>query len=189
VASIGATLFMWFRREGFRNYTDVERKIAEMDKVLESSLREINKMGIAVVHEVEEKHKATLFLYELMEEKMNELKSEVWNKPALVHEALDEDVVSEMVAQYIKIHSGNLQDSSENHDLDAENIFDDIITNEVSIEEEISNNYKERPKFTNSKHKIIWELYNRGFGVLEIAKELNMGQGEVKLIMDLNNIA
>lgn len=37
----------------------------------------------------------------------------------------------------------------------------------------------------NNKHKEILSLYNKGMSVSEIAKALNLGQGEVKLIIDL----
>jgi DNA-binding NarL/FixJ family response regulator len=42
-----------------------------------------------------------------------------------------------------------------------------------------------KPSAVNPKHKEILKLANEGQKPAEIAKELNMGQGEVRLILDL----
>ncbi len=41
------------------------------------------------------------------------------------------------------------------------------------------------PQFTNPKHQEINTLVQRGYSVADIAKTLNIGQGEVKLILEL----
>lgn len=59
---------------------------------------------------------------------------------------------------------------------DAEHINDEL----NSIEEAA----KAEPQVPNTKEQIL-ELYKEGKNILEISKLLNMGQGEVKLIIDL----
>jgi DNA-directed RNA polymerase specialized sigma24 family protein len=42
-----------------------------------------------------------------------------------------------------------------------------------------------RPDLRNKRNERIYALFDEGVPLLEIARELNMGQGEVKLILDL----
>jgi len=41
------------------------------------------------------------------------------------------------------------------------------------------------PRLVNDKYRSVFELYNKGLSVAEIARSLGIGQGEVKLVLEL----
>ena len=181
IFSLGAMLVMRRREQGRKDSAEIGKSIADLDAALDASIAEINKMGASVLKEIDEKYQAMLFMYNLMEDKQKELTNEVWKNSEGHSEALDGDVVSEMVAQYIEAHSAKLRlirDES-----DAEPPEDDELSDEV--EDVAPLIFSQRPKFANPRHKQIWEIHEQGQNVPDIAKELGIGQGEVKLILEL----
>ena len=149
--------------------------IAELDKALDAALTEINNLGSLVQKELEEKHQTMLFLYDLVEEKHKEI-SEV-SDSAIIAE------MSELMEQYIKTHwlkSVSVVSDSVDEVQDFDELADD--TEDFDSADSF---YRKRPSFANSRHEQIWDLREEGRNVSEIAKELGMGQGEVKLILDL----
>ena len=186
-------LFIVRKREKSRQSIDSERiskAIEDLDAAVDSAIKEINKLGALVQNEIDEKYKSTLFLYNLVEEKQKE-----------IAESSDSEVIAEMVAQYVKVHSEKLKQMTEAsvaevmqvaatakatqkiiHRVEPESIVAEV-ESEPSPPEIIKP--KTPPKFSNSKHKQIWEMRESGKTPTAIAKELNMGQGEVKLILDL----
>jgi len=157
------------RRERERDNKEAERiakTIEDLDAALNAALAEINKLGALIQKEVDEKYKSVLFLYNLVEDKQKE-----------IEESTDSEVISEMIAQFIDAHSTKLRSIAETS---SEPIVFDVLE-----KPKINKDEKKCPKFTNPKHKQIWEMREKGQNVPEIAKELSMGQGEVKLILDL----
>ncbi|MCL2216058.1 MAG: DUF6115 domain-containing protein [Defluviitaleaceae bacterium] len=181
--SMGALLVLRRREKNHRDSIDIEKRIADLDTTLDASLSEINKMGTLVLKEIDEKYQAILFMYNLMQDKQKELTNEVWNNPNGNSES--SDVVSEMVAQYIEAHSAKLQLIKD----EATAVADD--RDSRSHKEGSGESaplpliFTKRPAFSNPRHKQIWEMHEQGLNVPDIARELGMGQGEVKLILEL----
>jgi len=193
VLSLTALFVLRRREQNYKEYAEVERKINELDAALDGSVAELNKMGAAIVKEIDEKYQTMMFLYNLMEDKQNELKNDVWSGGENSHDHLDEVAVSEMVASYVEAHSAKLRLINEDAVKEAaklaamaaaENDNSEAESKEAT-EAERPKIYNKRPSFSNPRHKKIWELYSEGQNISEIAKKLSMGQGEVKLILDL----
>jgi len=146
---------------------DVEEAVAEMDKAMDAALTEINKMGSLVQKELNDKYNEILFLYNLISDKQKE-----------IHE--EGDIVSEMVEQYLQTHKAQLQVLGADVLSKTQNAT--IINEQPEV---INPPVKSRPKFSNPRHEEIWNMRELGNNVATIAKELGMGQGEVKLILDL----
>ena len=204
VVSLGA-LFAIRRRElNRKDSIIISRVLEDLDAASDTSLSEINKMGALVLKEIDEKYQALLFLYNLMEDKQKELTSEVWKAPEN-HEPIDGDVVSDMVAQYIEVHSAKLR-QIENNDARVSDEVDSA--DEVSAGEELSSSldsasvvvhdevenvpapapsvlFSKRPNFANPRHEQVWNLHEQGLNIPDIAKQLSIGQGEVRLILEL----
>jgi len=153
-------------REEVRAVADV---VAELDKSLDAAIIEINKMGSLVQKDITDKHNEILFLYNLILDKQKE-----------IEHVKDGEIISEMVEQYLQTHSAQLQ-------LLAEENATINSTPEINNVEEVEEVKKERkrPVFTNPKHEEIWNRRELGQSNAEIAKDMNIGQGEVKLILDL----
>jgi len=161
--------------------------IAELDAALNSALDEINKLGALVLADADEKHKAMLFLYSLADEKQKE-----------ISEISDGTVVAEKLAKYIETYeSKRVAPEAKPQAVPASASPVEQIAALPSIEpappvlpmqiEEppLPPEPKKPPTFTSPKHKKIWEMREDGKVIAEIAKELGLGQGEVKLILNL----
>lgn len=160
------------RREQTREKSDeIAKTIEDLDKTLDSALSELNKMGELIRTDIDEKYKAILFLYELIESKQKEI---------------EEQADAETVAHLTEKAKLRLIDFTIADEPKPENTSSPEGSSNTAIPETPpASAEKKRPVFINPKHKQIWEMRETGQNISDIAKELGMGQGEVKLILDL----
>jgi len=191
VFSLTAMLVVRRREKERDDSYKIAKTVEELDTALNAALTEINRMGALIQADVDEKYKSVLFLYNLVEDKQKE-----------IAESADGEVISEMMAQYIEEHGDKLRQLAKPSELGHSEVINSEVTNsEIRLSEpaqtepapQVFENFQEKTepenkkpqKFANAKHKQIWEMRDSGQAVSDIAKTLDMGQGEVKLILDL----
>ena len=197
VFSLVAMLILRHKEKNREYVKNIDKAIADLDAALDTAVNEINKLGVIVQNELDEKYKAMLFLYNLVEDKQKEMA-----------ESADSNVVSEMLANYLETHGSAIQlmDGAPSEDVNAVAAIGDgnnavgiaVAQTDVFIGESEGNInnigdmgdspslvVKKHPRFVNPVHKRIWEMREQGRSLPDIAKDLGMGQGEVKLILDL----
>jgi len=176
VFSLAAMLVVRRREKKIEDEREVGKTVEELDAALDSALKEINRLGSLIQTEIDEKYKSMLFLYNLVDDKKKE-----------IEESADSDVISEMMEKYIVTHGEKLRMIT-SQDL-PETSAQPISPSDVSQEEKealFSETVEKKPKkISNPRHKQIYDMREDGKNPAEIAKELSMGQGEVKLILDL----
>jgi hypothetical protein len=69
----------------------------------------------------------------------------------------------------------------DNADSSMDDIFAEIDKADIDFDEVLENDFKD----DGNANDIILEMYHNGRSVIEIAKELGLGVGEVKLVIDL----
>lgn len=151
------------------NHDDIESAV---DAVTDVALDEINKTSQLVLDELNEKYKALLFVYQLMDDKHKVVGAE--KAVSEGNSSWDSVVGEEDSPQDIAQDSGN----SEKVELDI-SIGDELDIKPMVEELQVSLS-------THPKYGIIKELLDGGIAISEIAKRLNMGQGEVQLIIGLS---
>ena len=135
-----------------------EDAVGRIDAAADAALDEINKTARLILDEIQEKYQAMLFLYNLLEEKKKEIA------------ALTEVVEGLRVPagrnkpSKLTVHSGSAG---------------------VNIRPVPSLKQAPRGNNINIRYERVKEMYAEGIPVTEIAKALNMGQGEVRLVIDL----
>lgn len=176
VFALGALLVVRRRDRDREKVKSIEKSIAELDATLDSALTEINKLGSIVLKEMEEKHKAMMFLYSIVDDKHKE-----------IIESSDSDVVSEKLAQYMEAYNERLESIAASAAAIPPHVVETPPLEEPPeyIPPPPPLKVRKRPNFTNPRHKKVWELREQGQKVPDIAKELGMGQREVKLILDM----
>lgn len=120
----------------------IGHKLNEFDSSINNAdiaLNELNDMSQIVFKQFDEKYQELLFLYNLVDEKKQELDG---MSPAPVAKPITKKM-------------------------------------DITISDET------RPGFSNQRYKEISKLKNDGMNVSEIAKTLNIGKGEVSLILEL----
>ena len=127
-----------------------------VDNVTDAALDEINRLSRLILDELDEKHNSLLFMYQLMDDKKKELES--------INTRLDTE--TEVDTSFI--HQG------------AKEIPSPKIVQNLGINRNQTINVLAHYKYLEIK-----ELQNKGLSAQEIARQLGIGQGEVKLIIGL----
>ena len=70
---------------------------------------------------------------------------------------------------------------TESTDMESEDIFAEVDQTELDFEDELEEEFQEN----ENSNDIILEMYKNGNSIIDIAKQLGLGVGEVKLVIDL----
>jgi len=204
-----------------KDKTETDENIEKMvDAAVDVALEEVMRTSQLVLDELNEKYKALLFMYQLMDDKHKELEDKAVEVEAasseqvFSEELIPEEVPSEPEIKVIEqFHEppaeievtleeaeafleevipeeekGSWLDRMINEqDLNISDIIEESKT-EMQALGIIHEKPKPPPKVLSAhpRYEDIRALYEIGFSIPEIAKELNMGSGEVRLIIGLS---
>lgn len=144
---------------------------------LERKIEEINSRSETILLEIEKKQKELLQLYNLIDEQKREITK------SKIDICIDEPVKVENVGSMPEIKRNKKNKSKPQPKNFAE---------KTNIEPDMTEKAKEPVKQTfalnNPKHNEILNLSEKGMEPSEIAKSLGIGQGEVKLILELRKV-
>jgi len=218
----------------------VEEQLAHISN---EKIMAVNEFSEQLLEQIEENHKEVVFLYDMLNEKENEMKAfvqEIDKSKVVLEELANKELEKQKMLQHKRIKKElekqmrqQEQFEKEEEDLKRSSVLleepkvADVEKNvpkvetqmsalermgnkleEVPKEEENSEpvkeiqveeikeveekqpeeveqqNLSEQPEMTN-QNQVILDLYNEGKSIMEIAKLLGKGQGEVKLVIDL----
>lgn len=143
--------------------SDIEAKLSE---IVNQKTLALGDYAVTVNEEIERNHNEVMFLYSMLSDKHKEIMT-----------------IATMVDDYRKdverfINENNLiQPESQ-----EEKIFEEEIK---EIDESIEESKEEDVEPVDGNKDIILEMHKSGLSILEIAKHLGLGVGEVKLVVDL----
>lgn len=157
---------------------------------------------------IDNNHNEVIFLYNMLQEKEDEMKSTL-NRMEVVRKENQAfiDKVIELRNNKIKASANNQKADSSNQKKQLEELTDskkgkikhqddrssklvsnsDIKDSKQDIKEQLSSDYNNGKDEVNSENKNekILKLYKEKKSLIEISKVLGIGQGEVKLVIDL----
>ncbi len=180
----------------------------ELSKCANEKMMALGDYAVTVCEEIENNHKEAMFLYSMLNDKQKEIISlvgEVDTAKKEYHQAvaaiktedvgkvsdkqvesqtdikeavnrIDIDKVQVPVAKKTAIEELTIEDIEE-YDED----FRDIDSIDMDLEKEIESDIED----SENVNDIVLELHKSGMNIIEIAKQLGLGVGEVKLIVDL----
>lgn len=141
---------------------EVEDKFA---KIVNEKTIALGDYAVTVNEEIEKNHSEVMFLYNMLADKQKEIMT-----------------TATMVDDYRKDIENFVQNNpvvvNRNHE-------DEELQEAIKEIDENIDNGEEDIKEVDSNNDIILELYKSGLSILEIAKQLGLGVGEVKLVVDL----
>ena len=148
-----------------------EEQVKEMLKRIEATvsdadnaINEFNAISQNIFEVMEAKYKEILFLYELLDQKKN---IDINNTNNTMPSAPTNVFPNKVAGGF-------------SHVKNKENLFHQPIRNESD-----DTNFMSVFKSANPKHKEINNLAQRGMSIAEIARSLNIGQGEVSLVLGM----
>lgn len=134
----------------------------QLNKITNEKIIAVNDYSKIVLDKVSQNHEEVVFLYNMLNEKESEIK-----------ELLNQMENSKTTIYENKVEALPKVNLTSNETKEVMNRNKDIEVNTGDTGE-------------NSNHEIL-ELYKHGKSILEISKLLEIGQGEVKLVIDLFN--
>ncbi|WP_058485181.1 DUF6115 domain-containing protein [Defluviitalea phaphyphila] len=144
-------------------------KIEEADKMLQ----ELNEFSSYLKSDVEKKYKELLFLYQLIDEKEKNISNLYYLENQKVVSDVDkiEENIQEDIEEDIKKNKDNIETNLEKNN-----------------KENMGENTQESMILNNKNYDNIIKLYKRGVNPTDIAKELDIGKGEVELVLSLTKM-
>lgn len=125
----------------------------------------VNDFSEQILEKIKLNHEEVVFLYNMLGEKEEELKNLMRNADKQ-KKVIEENSVRSVIAKDTNVTKSKKNVSQVKVEQKQTLITDDIDTN------------------GNSNQKIL-ELYSQGFSIVDISKTLEIGQGEVKLVVGL----
>lgn len=172
----------------------------ELEKISNEKLMAVGEFSDTVLGEMDKTHKEIMFLYNMLNEKEAEIKKlmeEKTNQAKLSKEEMDSlgetkntsngrnaekrSTVSKSVSAKSKTRKST--DSIESTEETSATEKTKSTTKRTSKKKEEKDSSKEVAR-ENYNEQII-ALYQEGISIVDIAKKLNLGKGEVKLVVDL----
>ncbi len=152
---------------------NVENKLADIEDKLSEIVNQktlaLGDYAVTVNDEIERNHNEVMFLYSMLSDKQKEIMT-----------------TATMVDDYRKdvelFVSNNNLSVQPVHDTKEEELSEAIKEIDESIE---ADKPEEEVQPVDSSKDVILEMHKSGLSILEIAKHLGLGVGEVKLVVDL----
>ncbi|AEV68535.1 DUF6115 domain-containing protein [Acetivibrio clariflavus] len=175
---------MYDKKEAYDMELRMDEKKAELLKIIsdaEEMVEELNKFSDYVITRVEEKNSEMDLKFAKAEKLLENLKREIGAVSNFQKkEALDSNSVD--------LNPMVLNDESmdENNSVNV-NDNEEIAVSKMEAEDDKSMSKSDEKVVTlNSKHNEVLMLAKKGLNETEIAKKLNMGKGEIQLILGVN---
>ena len=146
--------------EGYLNKTENQLSQLSNEKIIA-----VNDFSEQILEKIKLNHEEVVFLYNMLGEKEEELKTLMRNADK------QKKVMEETSARSLTAKESNAPKSKKN-------------VSQVKVEQKQAFIPEESEGSSNSNQKIL-ELYSQGFSIVDISKALELGQGEVRLVVDL----
>ncbi|MDR0949210.1 MAG: hypothetical protein LBM69_06825 [Lachnospiraceae bacterium] len=154
----------------------MEKTERALERISNEKIMAVSEYSDTVLGEINRNHKEVMFLYDLLSDKQKSIKLTMAQLLRSVKEA---EAEAENKGTTIPPNSTNTKEKTEEYPIKSTQTKQSRIqTNEPNQNEQNEN----EPR--NQNEKIVM-LYRQGKSYVEIAKQLGLGVGEVKLVIDL----
>lgn len=131
----------------------------------------VNDFSKQVIDKISQNHEEVVFLYNMLNEKETELKNTMKQVDSTKKRIVDTKIND---SKTIKSKESKDSVKKSTPEIDLKEMIQPVSTQSKPLDE-MGDNYNEK----------ILELYSQGKSIIEISKYLDLGQGEVKLVIDL----
>ena len=167
----------------------LEKLDRESDKETNEKIMAISEYSDTVIESINKSHNEIMFLYSMLGDKHKEMidfSNEIQQRVENLQKIVTEEMVQETLYKAKEEHE-NSQILMENVTENNKNMLEEVQAvsdeaEEVPETEETGEVEKEQPADSNEQ---ILELRRQGMSEVEIAKELGLGLGVIRLVIDL----
>lgn len=159
----------------------MEKTERSLERITNEKIMAVNEYSDTVLAEIHRNHEEAVFLYDMLNDKHTNLKDTMSKASRAAKEITDTAKEAEAVVNTMHRLSVNQNDLSDSKPSEA--VTTPSEEKQESIEQEIQQDNAET-RFDNKNERVL-ELYKQGKSSVAVAKELEMGVGEVELILGL----
>ena len=160
----------------------IDNKLEEMevkiDKITTEKIMAMGEYSDDIQDKISQNHDEVMFLYNMLNDKEEVLKNTIRDIEAVKASVKKMAIVNDVAKDITKKENVTEQQETANNN------------EEVIKKEEVKTSEKKssvRKREISNNNKMILDLYANGKSNIEIAKELGLGIGEVRLVIDLFN--
>ncbi len=157
----------------------MERAERQLERVSNEKIMALSEYSDTIMEGIDKSHQEVLFMYDMLSDKQTDLKNTVRKAEATVREveSVQQPQPEAEVVQQPEAPVFVQQASAEGTE------FTQFFSNDHVVEDFIQEDDTEENNDNNNER--ILALSEQGLSTVEIAKELGLGVGEVKLVIDL----
>ncbi len=161
-----------------------DTSVRSMEKITNEKIMAINEYGKTVTDEIDRNHKEVVFMYDMLNDKTTDIKNTIRK-----YESIEKAERSKKAAMAEKRTSRTASRSDSGESIHIPKMFapsksQTVPAAEPSDRVQVSNAAPKAAETAYSNNDII-RLHNSGMSDVEIARELKIGVGEVKLAISL----
>lgn len=161
-----------------------DRTRDELERLSNQKIKEFAEYSDTVLGEINKSHNEVMFLYDMLNEKTKEVHNNIRD----MQKAADKQKTAVDTERSHHASKDN-PDVDKNHMEEAAMLYNAEISAAVDVNKTLTVNPDENMTSAtedgDSKRENVLKLYKQGKSVIEIAKTLGIGVGEVKLVIDL----
>lgn len=144
----------------------------KLSKISNEKIIAVDEFSNQVIEKISHNHDEVVFLYNMLTEKEAELKDSFKSAEKKMQEIQEQEL------------KGGLRNNKDN-ELKESTVKNSIIPEKRELNQSMQIIKKQEPGNTENNNIKIIELYKQGKSIVDISKLLDLGQGEVKLVVDL----
>lgn len=156
----------------------MEKAERQLERVSNEKIMALSEYSDTIMAGIDKSHQEVLFMYDMLSDKQTDLKNTVRKAEATVREVeavqpQPEPEISPQPEQPVFVQQASPAGAEFTSLVSSDHIVDDYIRDDEADESEGNNNDR------------ILALHAQGLSTVDIARELSLGVGEVKLVIDL----
>ena len=171
-------------KSAIKEYSDqlVEDTNRQLTALSNKSMMEISELADQVLADIEKNHKECVFLYDMLEDKGQKLKAYVSNSAEQLLAMEEEEQLKDTMQDLAESEEETVSD-----ELNSANQIKEYMVEQIKqqMTQEVYEEDMEGTEEVQQRNQQILSMYRDGMQPIEIAKTLDLGVGEVKLIVDL----
>lgn len=160
----------------------MEKTERSLERLSNEKIMAVNEYSDTVLKEIHKNHEEVMFLYDMLNNKQVNLNQTVSEINKTVKEVEETQKETKAMADSIQKMTEPVIDVKEEDEAELK----ETVLEEIDVSDGANISFMGSSEGRNSNEKII-ELYKQGKSNVAIAKELGLGVGEVKLVINLYN--
>ncbi len=162
----------------------MEKTERSLERLTNEKIMAVSEYSDTVLQEINRNHNEVMFLYDMLNDKHQNIKNTMQEVNKTVKEVAETQ--KEVKAQTSNFHAlvPEIAEVPVTQKVISPQVMPEAVSEEVISEAEISAEEEVVAPVLNSNERIL-ELHAQGMDKVDIARELGLGVGEVKLVIDL----